>query len=253
MKTQTSPTTPPPIKPPRTHGSSSSSDGWTPPRYTDGMSNDNNPPIWFYGIIFLALVIFVVIVKWISPQTIPFTFFELLSTKNFLAGIISYWPLYLWAFIRALFGIHSKTWSQFTKVQILSAMPVVCTLLGIAVYWICFFALIATAEFANNISFNIVQNLYEVFATFLSTITFHQLDTVLQSPKGWSVGFSALIICFSLRKMEYGFNKISTWIHSLIIHLALFHGMLTYGLLVVMIVYYIDHAITTCRVRTSNH
>ena len=191
------------------------------------------------AITIVGALIFVSIVKWLWPDSIPFGLFELWATKgSFALWIRATWPIFAWAVIPTIFAVwlHRDAVTRGGEIERLARGLKVSMRAGLLeetlFRWLMFMSQIALYQLSNWIffgwlGFGLVEWLYlHLEAPIVNFFTFGLMHSYLYTPKGWAVGAAMIFTTNKFREgHEYQgcLGSINSW------YLGLFFFYLTFN------------------------
>ncbi len=200
----------------------------------------------FFAAIVIALV------KWLSPNTIPFGAFEFWKPRGSITDwLVAAWPAFAWAagvtVIFALIKTNHPNQNKYAEAHLLAGglLSVWAGVVEeICFRWLIFLSTILWMKVINFIllgfmGWGIPEHLFIwIFRPVADFVTLHGLHAQLYHPTGWAVG-GALLATNALFRDGHKYLGWIGWINSWFIGMFLFWIMFRFGLPAAILVHFL--------------
>lgn len=207
---------------------------------------------WLSLIIWgVVLFLFVLVIKWIWPNSIPFGIFEFWKNNQIGAGIKAVWWIFLWGggitFLHSIFTRNSRR-ENLEAEELFTFGTVVSIFAGlleeINFRWLVFLSGIIGVKITNFfffgfLGFGIPKWFFlHIMGPVVNFLTLGQLKEFLFHPAGWFVGAAILAANAKFRE-GHKYLGILGYFNSWFCGFVLFWLMFNYGLLTAIIVHFL--------------
>lgn len=194
--------------------------------------------------------LFVLLVKALWPELIPFDLFQFLRNGDIAAGVGASWPIFLWgigvSLVHAIFTLNPPNLNKNAEAFLIVGFgrsAIAGFFEEIIFRWIYFFSSVAAVQIVNFfffgfLGFGIVEFLHlYYFGPIVNFLTLGLMKWLIFG-MGWAVGAGALAVnaLFMEGHRDHGFfGCINSWV----IGFFLFWIMFNYGLLAAITVHFL--------------
>ena len=217
-------------------------------RKKDENKQEKTLEFWVGGAI--TSLLFILLIQWLWPNTIPFGTFDFWKKNNILAGIFASWPIFAWGWgittLVAFTTLNKKSLNH--KAEELLVGGVIASVIAgvfeeIIFRWTLFLSGIIGVKVGNWLifgwlGFGLAEWLHmNIFGPVVNFVTLGKMHWLIYD-MGWAVGAGALAANAKFRKGHRylgWFGLINSWI----IGFFLFWVMFKYGLLTAIIVHFL--------------
>jgi len=207
-----------------------------------------------FTICAAMLAIFIGLINFFFPQSIPYGFLDAWQSHDTLwAAVLFSWPIFAWVtsftVLVAFFTRNSERENLFAE-EYLKDGIVKSAIAGffeeIIFRWLLFYSAIATVQFFNGIffawwlmHFGIGEWLYNtIIGHVVNFFTFGTMHDILFHPLGWFIG-SAVVVSNKNFREGHKYLGLIGYVNSWFIGMFLFYVMFHFGLLAAIVIHFI--------------